>query len=57
MRFLFVLSIKPMVPGGNTKISIGYKYNTRKVPSFIVTDNSEIKSKVYLIYLSSLTTL
>ena len=35
-----VLRSKPMVPGGRSLISIGYKYNARKVLSFIVTDNT-----------------
>ena len=34
-----VLSRKPMVPRGRLLITIGYKYTTRKVLSFIVTDN------------------
>ena len=29
-----------MVPGGRPLIDIGYKYNARKVLSFIVTDNA-----------------
>ena len=29
-----------MVPGGRPLIAIGYKYNARKVPYFIVTDNA-----------------
>ena len=29
-----------MVPGGRPLIAIGYKYNARKVLSFIVTDNA-----------------
>ena len=29
-----------MVPGDRQLIAIGYKYNARKVLSFIVTDNS-----------------
>ena len=37
-----VLRIKPMVPGGRPLIAIGYKYNERKVLSFIVTDNTGI---------------
>ena len=32
-----------MVPRGRTLIDIGYKYNARKVPYFIVKDN--IRSK------------
>ena len=35
-----VLRSKPMVSGGRQLIAIGYKYNARKVLSFIVTDNS-----------------
>ena len=35
-----VLRSKPMVPGDRPLIAIGYKYNARKVLSFIVTDNS-----------------
>ena len=35
-----VLSSKPMVPGVRPLIAIGYKYNVRKVLSFIVTDNT-----------------
>ena len=35
-----VLRSKPMVPGGRPLIAIGYKYNARKVLSFIVTDNT-----------------
>ena len=31
---------KPMVPGGRPLIDIGYKYNARKVLSFIVTDKA-----------------
>ena len=34
----FVLRSKPMVPGARPLIDIGYKYNTRKVLYFIVTD-------------------
>ena len=40
-----------MVPGGRTLISIGYKYNARKVISFIVTDNAGI-TKTGIYYLS-----
>ena len=29
-----------MVPGGRPLLSIGYKYNSQKVLSFIVTDNA-----------------
>ena len=35
-----VLRSKPMVPGGRPLIAVGYKYNARKVLSFIVTDNA-----------------
>ena len=35
-----MLRIKPMVPGDRPLISIGYKYNMRKVIYFIVTDNA-----------------
>ena len=35
-----VLRSKPMVPGVRPLIAIGYKYNTRKVLYFIVTENS-----------------
>ena len=35
-----VLRSKPMVPGGRPLIDMGYKYNTRKVLTFIVTDNA-----------------
>ena len=31
-----------MVPGGRPLIAIGYKYNARKVLSFIVTENKWI---------------
>ena len=34
-----MLSRKPMVPGDRPLIAIGYKYNARKVLSFIVIDN------------------
>ena len=34
-----VLRSKHMVPRGRPLIAIGYKYNARKVLSFIVTDN------------------
>ena len=34
-----VLSSKPVLPGKRTIIGIGYKYNARKVLSFVVTDN------------------
>ena len=35
-----MLRIKPMVPGDKPFIATGYKYNARKVLSFIVTDNA-----------------
>ena len=35
-----VLRSKPMVPGGRPLVAIGYKYNARKVLSFIVTGNA-----------------
>ena len=35
-----MLRSKPMVPGDRPLISIGYKYNARKVLSFIVTYNT-----------------
>ena len=35
-----VLRSKPMVPGDRPLIDIGYKYNARKVLSFIVKDNT-----------------
>ena len=38
--YYLVLRSKPMVPGGWPLIAIGYKYNARKVLSFIVTDNA-----------------
>ena len=34
-----VFRSKPMVPGDNLIIAIGYKYNARKVLSFIFTNN------------------
>ena len=37
-----VLRSKPMVPGDRPLIDIGYKYNARKFPYFIVTDNAGI---------------
>ena len=46
-----MLRIKPMVPGGRPLIAIGYKYNTRKVLSFIVTDNAG-STKTGIPYLS-----
>ena len=46
-----MLSSKPMVPGGRPLIAIGYKYNARKVLSFIVTVNAGSK-KTGIPYLS-----
>ena len=46
-----VLSSKPMVPRGRLRIAGGYKYNARKVLSFIVADNSGI-TQAGLPYLS-----
>ena len=46
-----VLRSKHMVTGGRTLIDIGYKYNTRKVLSFIVKDNSG-STKTVIPYLS-----
>ena len=46
-----VLRSKPMVPGGRPLIAIGYKYNSRKVLSFIVTDNAG-STKTGITYLS-----
>ena len=46
-----VFSSKPMVPGDRFLIAIGYKYNTWKVLSFIVTDNTVI-TKTGIPYLS-----
>ena len=40
-----------MVPRGKRLIAIGYKYNARKVLSFIVTDNAGI-TKTGILYLS-----
>ena len=40
-----------MVPRGKSIISIGYKYNARKILSFIVTDNTGI-THAGLAYLS-----
>ena len=40
------------LPGGRPLIAIGYKYNTRKVLSFIVTDNAGSK-KTVIPYLSN----
>ena len=47
-----VLRSKPMVTGGRTLIAIVYKYNARKVLSFIVIDNVGI-TKECLPYLSN----
>ena len=41
-----------MVPGGRPLIAIGYKYNTRKVIYFIVTDNAG-STKTGIPYLSN----
>ena len=41
-----MLRRNPMVPGGRPLIAIGYKYNVRKVISFIVTDNSGITQEI-----------
>ena len=46
-----VLRSKPMVPGGRPCIAIGYKYNARKVLSFIVTENAG-STKTGIPYLS-----
>ena len=46
-----VLRSKPVVPGDRPLIDIGYKYNARKVPSFIVTDNAG-STKTGVTYLS-----
>ena len=46
-----MLRSKPMVPRGRPLIAIGYKYNARKVLSFIVTDNSG-RTKTGIPYLS-----
>ena len=40
--FYLVLRINPMVPGGRLLIAVGYKYNTRKVLPFIVTEDTGI---------------
>ena len=45
---------KPMVPGDRQLIAIGYKYNARKVLSFIVTENAGI-TKTGITYLSKYT--
>ena len=46
-----MLRSKPMVPRYRPLIAIGYKYNARKVLSFIVTDNTMSK-KTGIPYLS-----
>ena len=46
-----------MVPGDRPLIDIGYKYNTRKVLSFIVTDNVGTTKTGIPIYTSILTNL
>ena len=46
-----VLRSKPMVPGYRPLIAIGYKYNARKVLSFIVTENAG-STKTGITYLS-----
>ena len=46
-----VLRSKPMVLGDRPLIAIGYKYNARKVLSFIVTENAGI-TKTGIPYLS-----
>ena len=46
-----VLSSKSMVPRGRPPIVIGYKYNTRKFLSFIVTYNT-VSTQVGIPYLS-----
>ena len=46
-----MLKSKPMVPGGRPLIPIGYKYNARKVLSFIVMDNAG-STKTGITYLS-----
>ena len=43
-----------MVPRGRPQIAIGYKYNTRKVLSFIFTDNAG-NTQAVIIYLSKYT--
>ena len=49
-----VLRSKPMVPGGWPLIAICYKYNVRKVLSFIVTNNAG-STKTGIPYLSKYT--
>ena len=46
-----MLRNKPMVPRDRPLIAIGYKYNARKVLSFIFTDNAGI-TKTDIPYLS-----
>ena len=46
-----MLRSKPMVPGGRPLVAIGLKYNTRKVLSIIVTDNTR-SPQAGLLYLS-----
>ena len=46
-----VLRSKTMLPGGRPLIDVGYKYNARKVLSFIVTDNAG-STKTGITYLS-----
>ena len=46
-----MLRSKPVVPGVRPLITNGYKYNTGKVISFIVTDNAGI-TQTGIIYLS-----
>ena len=36
-----VMKITPRVPGEKTHLTIGYKYNLRKVQSFIATEGDE----------------
>ena len=46
-----MLRSKTIVPGDRPLIAIGYKYNTRKVLSFIVTDNvGATKTGIYYLY-------
>ena len=45
-----VLRSKHMVPGDRPLIAIGYRYNMRKVLSFIVTDNAG-STKIDVYYL------
>ena len=46
-----VLRSKPMVPGDRPLVAIVYKYNARKVLSFIVTENAG-STKTGIAYLS-----